>query len=158
MFKMLTSIYGRRLGISSSGGLVSHTGSTGGGSTAFVTAAQMWGTGMVETISAAGATINNAGLTYISSDSTAGTTPYILQAPVAGLSKEIFITTTATALAINTNATTVFISSTLAELAAGGSTTLTISGPATGIGGSIVLRGISATQWAIMSHTAAVST
>ena len=158
MFKMLTSIHGRRLGLSSSGGIVSDRGSTGGGSTDFVMAAQMWGTAMVETVSSAGATVNNAGVTIISSDSTAGTTPYIVQAPVAGLSKEIFITTTATAIAFNTNATTVFFNSTLGETAAGGSTTLSVTGPATGIAGSIVLRGLNATQWAIMSHTVAAST
>jgi hypothetical protein len=157
MFKMLTSIHGRRLGISSSGGLVSHFGSTGSGSTAFVSAAQMWGTGMLQTVSSAGASINNAGITVISSDSTAGSTPFILQVPAAGLSKEIFITTTATALALDTNSSLVYINSTLGETAAGGSTAFSITGPATGIAGSIVLRGLSATQWAIMSHTVAIS-
>lgn len=147
------SKHGRELGITSSGGI--HGKPLG--STGFDNVAQMWGEGMFETVSAAGASISNSGITIVSSDSTSGTTPFLVGAPVQGVSKEIHFQTPATALALNTTATTIFFNTTLAELAAGGSTTLTVAGSSLGIGGTVILRGLSTTAWGVVGHTANIS-
>ncbi len=152
-FTMRTSVHGRRLGLSSTNGILSAPA----GSTGHNRAAQMWGPGLFETVSAAGASISNSGVTICSSDSTSGTAPIFVSAPVQGVSKEIAFQTPATALALNTTATTIKFNSSLAELSAGGSTTLTIAGTAGGIGGTLVLRGLSTTVWQIVSHTVSVS-
>lgn len=156
-FQMRTSIHGRRLGLSSTGGIVNSLDASGKNSTAFEQAAQMWGAALVETVSSAGASISNSGVTIISSDSTSGTSPFFVAAPIAGIHKEIHIQTPATALALNTTAVSIFFNSSLAEGSSGGSTTLTIAGTAAGIAGVITLRGLSTTQWGVVSHTCASS-
>lgn len=159
-FEPRTSIHGRRLALSSSGGIITAARSTGGSnSTDYTMSAQMWGDGLMQTVSSVGSVIRNAGFTVVSSDSTSGssTLPIFLAAPIAGLYKEIHFQTPATALALNTTSSTIFFNTTLAEAAAGGSTTLTIAGTTLGIGGSIALRGLSTAQWAILSHTVAAS-
>ena len=153
-FTIRTSIHGRRLGISSTRGIVSATtGSTQGADTA----AEMWGPGLFETVSGATGSISNSGVSVVSSVSTSGSSMPVA-APVQGVKKEIFFQTSATALVLHTTATTIKFNSTLAEAAAGGSTTLTITGAATGIGGTLVLRGLSTTAWQIVSATVAAST
>ena len=154
-FTQRVSLHGRRLGLSSSGGLVaiSSAGSTAGANVA----AQMWGSGAIETVSANAATIRNSGVTIVSTDSTSGAT-FDVSAPVAGVHKEIHFQTSATALTLNTTATTIKFNSTLAEAAAGGSTLLNIVGAAAGTAGSLILRGLSATAWSIASKTVAAST
>jgi len=153
------SIKGRRLGLTSTGGIAQYLNSTGGGSTVIGQQAQMWGTALVQTVSAAAAVITNSGITIVSSDTTSGdsTLPMFVAAPVAGVYKEIHFQTAATEVALNTTSTTIFFNSTLAEAAAGGSTTLSISGSTLGIGGAIVLRGLSATVWGVVSHGPIVS-
>ncbi len=91
-FKQRVSIHGRRMGISSTGGWISADKATGAGSTLFDMAAQMWGKAMVETVSAAGGTISNSGITIISSASTAGAA-FVMSAPIPGIHKEIHFQT-----------------------------------------------------------------
>ncbi len=154
-FVRRTSIHGRRLGLTSTNGIYGQiVNST---ATDADTVAQMWGPGMFETVSSAGAAIANYGITIVSSDSTSGTTPFLVGAPVQGVYKEIHFQTSATASALNTTSTTIKFNSTLAEAAAGGTTALTVAGAATGIGGVIVLRGLSTTAWGIVSHTVSIS-
>jgi len=153
MFSIRTSIHGRRLALSSSGGIVSDpSGSTQGADRS----AQMWGRGLFETVSGAVGAISNSGVSIVSSDSTSGSSMPVA-APVQGVEKEIVFQTSATALVLHTTATTIKFNSTLAESAAGGSTTLTVTGAAAGIGGTLVLRGLSATAWQIKSATVSVS-
>lgn len=156
-FNMRTSIRGRRLGISSSGAIINAYGSTGNESTAYNMAAQMWGPAMFQTVSSAGATISNTGITVISTDSTSGTTPFILAAPSKGIEKEIHIHTSATALALNTNSTSSIFQTTLSYGAALGSTTLTIAGVAAGTAGTIILRALTDSAWALKSASVSVS-
>ena len=153
-FSMRHSIHGRRLGLTSSGGVVASPS----GSTTIGQAAQMWGddSEIFETVSAAGATISNSGVTVISTDSTSGAA-FVVSAPITGISKEIHFQTSATAHTLGTTATTIKFNSTLAESAAGGSTTLTVTGAAGGIAGVVVMRGLSGTAWGLVSHTANVS-
>lgn len=155
-FTIRKSIFGRILGISSTGGLVmgvKATNTTLAGSSDVSMAAQMWGPGMVETISASSATISNYGITIISSDSTAGAAYYI-KAPVQGVDKQIHVFTSATAVSINTTATSIKFNTTLAALGiGGGSTILNVTGPATGTFGAIRLVGLSTTVWSVASHS-----
>ena len=153
---MRTSIHGRRLGLSSTGGIIQGLTSTGGGSSEFNLHTQMWGSAMVETVSSAGAVMSNSGVSIVSSNSTSGAS-FAVAAPVSGVYKEIHFQTPATAHTLGTTSTTIWFNSTLGEAAAGGSTTLTVAGSTLGIGGSLVLRGLSASVWSIIGHTANVS-
>lgn len=150
---MRTSIHGRRLGLSSTGGILA--GSSG--STEFNSLAQMWGNDLFEDVSGATGAISNSGISVVTTDSTSGSSMPVA-APVAGVYKEIVFQTSATALVLHTTAATIKFNSTLAEAAAGGSTTLTVAGATAGTGGTLVLRGLSATAWQIVSATVAVST
>lgn len=158
-FVMRTSIHGRRLGITSTGGI-------GTLSTADSTShspdqvAQMWGDGMVETLDSTTTpqSLRNYGISILSSD-TEGAVTFNVPAPIAGLSKEIHFQTPSTLIyTFDTTATTIFFNSTLAEGAALGSTTLTAVSPGTaGMGGSLILRGLSATVWQIVGNSVGAS-
>lgn len=151
MFTSRTSIHGRNMAISATGGFITARDSTGGGSTAFDMAAQMWGKAMVETVSSAGASISNVGLTIVSTDSTSGAS-FTVTVPVIGVSKEIHFETSATAHTFNTTGTNILFGTSASVASTLGSTTLSISSSAAGISGTIVLRGLSATKWQIVSH------
>ncbi|HDZ37879.1 MAG TPA: hypothetical protein ENH62_06290 [Marinobacter sp.] len=155
-FIMKTSIHGRRMGISSSGGFIAALDATGGGSTVFSQSAQMWGDALVETVSAAAATISNSGITIISSASTAGAA-FVMSAPIAGIHKEIHFQTPSSLHSINTTAITIFFNSSLSDGSSGGSTILNFVSATTELGGVLVLRGLSDTNWGIVSHTVASS-
>lgn len=145
---MRVSIHGRRLGLSSTGGILA--GSSG--STTFESIAQMWGADLIETVSSAGAAISNYGLTIISTDSTSGTSPFFVAAPVSGVSKEIHLQTSATLITLNSTATTIKFNTTSCVAAAGGSTVLSLANAAVaGLGGVVVLRGLSATAWGVVA-------
>lgn len=149
------SIVGRTLGITSTRGLGQYVGSTGGGSTALNTMFQQWGSGINQTVSAAQAAISNVGVTLISSDTTSGgaTLPFLVGVPAAGLDKTIHFQTAATRVDLNTTSTTIFFNTSAAVAAAGGSTALTVTGSSLGIGGTLHLKGVSATVWAVMARS-----
>jgi hypothetical protein len=152
-FVQRTSIHGRRLGLSTTGGIISaSTGSTASADQS----AQMWGSGMVETLSTVG-TISNSGVSIISSDTTGDV--WNIAAPVAGVHKEIHFQSPSTEVfTFDTTAVSIFFNSSLGEGSTFGSTTLTAVSPATaGIGGSLVLRGLSATVWGIVSNNVGAS-
>lgn len=146
-FVQRTSIHGRRLGISSSGGITSSPS----GSTDIDRSAQMWGPGLITSVSSAD-TIPNSG-TNILSTATAAALTYIIAAPVAGVLCEIISQTTSSGVTINTTATTINFNS------SGGtsSTALVIALAAGTEGQSVVLRGLSATQWQVLSRSANVT-
>lgn len=152
-FKLKKSLHGRQVGLSSTGGVVTQVE----GSSDIDNAAQMWGPGMMETLSSNGAWVSNSGMTVISSGSTSGSS-YSVRAPVAGVSKEIFIYGTATAVTLNTSATTIGFLTTSAVLQANLSTTLSIAGAAGGVGGGVLeLRGLSTTLWAVRGRSAGIT-
>jgi hypothetical protein len=153
-FVMQKSVHGRKLAVSSSGGIVSAVGATGNDSATIGGAAQMWGSNFLETVSSAGTSLMNCGVSVISSDSTSGAS-FSLGTPEAGLYKEIHLQTAATALTLAAPSSTVYINSSLATAAAGGSTSVALAGAT--LGGSIALRGLSATVWGIVSNTAGFS-
>ena len=154
-FRMLTSLYGRRIGLSSTGGLGSGYTSTGGqyASTAgqLGAIAQLWGDSMVTTTSATGVTLSNNGVAILNTTSTAGT--YLVSAPVVGVSKEIYIISSASALTFGgTSTSQVFM-----KIGAGtaGSTTVTLT-DANLAGQVLLLRGLSATQWGIVNGSTVI--
>ena len=146
-FTKLHSIYGRILGISSSRGIVSAVNSTGDQSTDFVLSAQMWGDGLtLSTTSTGVATLGNAGVSIIATSATAAT--FSVAAPVAGVSKEIWINTSASAITFNTTATTVVFKK--HGGGAGGSTAATLIG-ANLAGVGILLRGLNSSEFGILT-------
>ena len=154
--RMVTSIHGRRLGLSSTGGIIQALTSTGGGSSEFDLTAQMWGQGMVATHSSSEATLRNVGTNIISS-ATAASYLFTMAAPVINARTEVFSQSSATTIVIDSGATTRFFQSTGAGL----STALTISLASTlggCVGEAVTLLGLSTTRWAVMNKTAAVST
>jgi hypothetical protein len=142
-FTLRTSIHGRRLGLSSTGGIL---GAPINSSDGFDAAAQMWGSGMTATTtSTGGATLPNYGVSVIATSATAAT--FLIGAPVAGVRKEIYVVTSASALTFGGTST----SQVFSKVAGGsaGSTTLTLT-DANLAGQSLLLRGLSATKWGVM--------
>jgi hypothetical protein len=153
------SLHGRRIGLTSTGGIGGYINSTGGGSTAVTQFAQMWGSGMIETVSSAGATISNSGITHVSSDSTSGMAALTMSAPVAGVEKKIFFVTSATALTIETTAAGILFYG-MTSTAPTGSSVLSIVGSAGALpvrGSYITLTGLNSTTWLVTGKTASVS-
>jgi hypothetical protein len=138
------SIHGRRLGISSTGGISQYINSTGGGSTAITQHAQMWGSGLIlTTTSTGGATLGNNGVSLINTSATAAT--FSVAAPAAGVSKEIWLVSSASAITFNTTATSVVFKG--HGKAASTAATLTAAS-LDGVG--ILLRGFNSSEWGIV--------
>lgn len=156
-FTIRKSIFGRILGISSTGGLVmgvKATNTTLAGSSDVSLAAQMWGPGLVQSIGA-GATltkITNSGITRITTDSTAAS-GYSVAAPVPGVFKHIiFNGGGSTLITLNTTDATIlfFYGSTAGGTA--GSTTMVYTS-STLANASATLVGESTLRWAVLHRT-----
>ncbi len=151
-FNIRKSIFGRQLGITSTGGLamaVPTTKPTLGGSSDVSLVAQMWGPGMLNTATSTNATINNYGVTRVSSAAAAPLALTVL-APAAGVQKEIYLTTTSSGT-LNTTSTLIKFVGSLS----GGSTILSFL--STGTVGQLIMRGMSTTEWAVTAKTANIS-
>jgi hypothetical protein len=145
-FSLQVSKHGRRLGLSTTGGIVSDVGSTGKSSTAIVNSAQMWGDGMTVSRSS-GATLDNCGLNVLTS-STLAAMSFNLNAPVKGVTAEIISETSSTTITIETASSLVTFRS---SAGAAASTALTLSGASGLAGAAVVLRGLSTTKWQVLS-------
>ena len=153
MPEMQKSIWGRKLGISTTGGIISAVGATGRDSTDFDMTAQMWGVGMIATVtSTIASTLTNYGLVSLTSGSATAITGFDVAAPVAGLMKEIHIATSASEISFNGTSTAILFGPT----AEGGGSTLFLSA-ANLAGTTIILRGLSATQWAVIGDRTTVT-
>ena len=159
-FVKKVSIHGRQLGISSTGGIITGYGSTGGHSTAFTMVAQMRDSDGVlsgphyEPItnhSSSGATMVE-GVNYIAS-ATAASFAFSMPAAVAGLGVEIGIAASATTITFSGSATTILFGSTVI----GGSTTLTAAGAAGCQGMFLTLRAVSTARWMVANKSIAVA-
>jgi hypothetical protein len=155
-FQMLTSVFGRRLGISSSGGLVMGAK----GSTVIDRAAVMTdSTGarlnqVCEPLTAAsssGATISNDGLTTLN-HSSATTLAFVLQRPAAGSVKRLASLSTSSAIVIDTSATTIVF-----QTSGGASSTSLTFGAANNKGEFAVLVGLSTAKWMAMGKSGGVT-
>jgi len=152
-YVMQTSIHGRRLGISSSGGIISEpTGSTTA-STGFRFAGQ-YGTGMqISHSSTAGSAISleTAGRNILSSATSTAVVATIRSNPELDLPMDIFILCTATAVTIDTNSTLVVFQSTTS------STSLTANSTLGAVGSGVMLVGGSTTVWFVRSKTGIIT-
>lgn len=130
-FKILTSLWGKRAGISKEGFLVDK----------FSRAAVMTDYYAPTT----GETLNNRGISVIESTTTAPT--YTMPTPAVGYVAKIVSNSSSTLTNIVTSATTIFFG------VQGSNTTLTF--PA--VEAAVILEGISATRWAILSNVGTVA-
>ena len=146
------SIRGRQLGLSSTNGIGQFVNITGGNSTAVTALAQMWGSGLtLTTTSSGGATLSNAGVSVINTSATAAT--FLIAAPALGVSKEIWIISSASALTFGgTSTSQVFM-----KVAGGsvGSTTVTLT-DVNLAGQMLLLRGLSTTKWGVANGSTVI--
>lgn len=143
-FTQRTSIFGRRLGLSSTGGIVSAPS----GSTDIDRSAQMWGPGLFSSSTG----LVNSGTNLLGG--TGGAQTFILSgAPQVGLRCEIISDTSSSSVTINTTDATINFNS------SGGtsSTALTFAVAGGTEGQSVVLRGLSATRWQVISRSGGVT-
>ena len=165
---ILTSLHGKKFGLSSSGGvLVSPTSSTGVSHLAEISSAGVFNSSIsnfgstitdmtvakmrtaFETISSSAATLLNYGLSVISSD-VINVSVLKIPAPEAGLEKTIWGQTSASTISFNTTADTILFDATF-----GASSSALVWDRAGGQRGAIIrLFGLSATRWAVLDKTA----
>ena len=154
-FTMRTSIHGRRLGLSSTGGIITGSKPSGAGSTLIEMAAQMWGPGIQESIAAATAvasTLVNYGISTISSAS-ATAIAFEVARPEIGVYKEIHIDTSASEISMGGTSTAIIFASTVAVAAA----STAFFSRANLAGTVITLRGKSTAEWIFTGSTASVT-
>lgn len=147
------SLFGRMLGISSSGGLVMSVKTTAvnlAASSDINLAAQMWGPGMFTQATAAGALIANHGFTQVTTASTAGST-WFVAAPTRGVEKRIFFVTTSSGTLTTTSTLISFLLNGLA-----GSTVVNVNSTLGNIT-SLALVGLSTTQWLVAGRSGSTS-
>ena len=164
---ILTSLHGRRFGLSSSGGvLVSPTTGTGFSHLAEISSAGVFNSSIssfgstigeftakvvksvVETISSSAATLVNYGLSIISSDVINGSLLKI-SAPETGIHKEVFCQSSASTLSFTTTADTIVF-----DTSFGASSSALVFDLVGGTRGkALVLRGVDATRWAVLQKT-----
>lgn len=158
MFTMRTSLHGRKFGISSTGGLITKANTSVNSTVPFELAAQMWGEGQAESVSASsiGSTISNSGVTTLTTSTGSTEVIHEIFAPVPGVRKTIVFATTAEALSLGGTSTAIIFR----PASAGGGSTLRFSSTYVGEGGSslpmlsgLVLEmvGVSTAEWAVTS-------
>lgn len=162
--QILTSLHGRKIGLSASGGLLLQpTSSTGMSHVMEISSAGVvnssitnFGTTLtemtvqklktfVETISSSAATLAAYGLSIISSD-VINVSVLKMPAPETGVLKEIFCDSSASTLSLNTTATTIVFGTSV------DSTALVLDDAGGVRGKCIVLRGITDLRWAMIGH------
>lgn len=143
-----TSLHGRRLGLTATGGIIANeVGSTAPSIAIMGTTDRIVNTfkTAVETVSSSAATMINYGLTVISSD-VANASVLILSAPVAGVEKQIYGDSSASSITLNTTAASITFGASVLSSAF-------VFDNAGGVRGtSLVLKGISATRWALLGR------
>lgn len=154
-FKVLRSIHGRALAISSSRGLVMAPPTTAGSSDVNCTV-QCWGPGMFYPSTTTTATIPPYGVSFLTGAT--GAFAYTFSGPPEkGQKVVIHFQSSGTAGTIDMNSTLVLFRSTASFTPTGGATTIAITGAAAGTCGSLVLVGLSTTVWALESKTLAAT-
>ena len=168
--RILTSIHGKRFGLSASGTPVFQpTTSSGLSHVAEISSAGVFNSSItsfnstitelivakyksvVESISSSAATMLNYGISIIASDVITGSV-MTLPAPEVGLHKQIWFDTSASgAMTVQTTAASVIFEATFGS----SSSSITMSVPGGLRGARITLFGQSATRWAVIAKTAA---
>jgi len=162
-YNRLSSIHGRKLALSSTGAIVDKNGygalmknSTGAvqtSSTALTYVGELTVDGyrlnaQSDVASSVGSTFTNYGRQTMSSASATAMTAHEIAAPVADVEKEILIQTSASEFTLGGTATAVVFQ----PAVAGAGSSLFVA-KANLAGTTIKLRGISATQWAVVGST-----
>ncbi len=143
------SLHGRRIGLTSTGGIAQYLDKDGKGSTAVVQYAKMWGAGQHATVtSTIASTLANSGFTTLSSGS-ATALVFEIKAPVVGVENTIHIDTSASEISFGGTSTSIIFASTVAV--AGGSTLFLSRANLAGV--NVILKGISTTEWSIFGST-----
>lgn len=144
------SLHGRRIGLTSTGGIGQYLDSTGGGSSAVTLYSQMWGPALhTDVASSVGSTIQNAGIVTMTSASATAVTGHEIAAPVKGVELMVHIDTSASEVSLGSTSTAIVFASTVA--AAAGST---LFAAAANLAGTVVtLRGRSTAEWLIVGST-----
>ena len=146
-FVVRTSVHGRRLGISSSGGLV--LGPRGAEDVS--QSAEMWGSGLITTSTA----LVNEGVNVLTG--TGGAQAFTLSgAPAPGVKVEIWSDSSSSTITIDTTATTINFNS------SGGTSSTRITFAVAGAAGAtrgehVVIRGYTSTRWQVISKSGGVS-
>jgi hypothetical protein len=155
--KILTSLHGRKLGLTSSGGLaivpttsnvvnrLVEQSSDGVVADLGITKLRMG----VETATSSAATLSNSGLSVISSDVINGSV-LTLSAPSSGVMKQIYSLSTASSITFNTTAATIFFGASV------DSSALVFDNLGGTKGTAVHFVGISATRWAYFGRNATV--
>lgn len=147
--QILTSIHGKRFGLSASGGLLAHETSATGVKRAVMmsTADVIQGKPAydVQTASASGAVITNYGLTHVTSGVVNGAT-LTVSAPAAGVEKEIFFDSSASTLSLGTTAAGITFGASV------GSSVLNMDAAGGVRGTGLIMRGLSSTRWALLGR------
>lgn len=139
---ILTTLHGRRFGLTSSGGLL--TNETGSTAPLLAVMRDTAGrvAGAVNTAAVVATTLVNYGLDILSS-ATATAATYILAAPAAGVPKKIAVACTASEITLQGTATSILFGAT-------GADKLFISG-ADNRSKGVILEGQSTTRWAVLA-------
>ena len=165
---IFTSLHGRKIGLTSSGGVaIAPTSSTGMSHLAEISSAGVFNSSIssfnstitemevakqknvFETISSSAATLSIYGVSVISSD-VINVSVLKLPAPEAGMVKEIWGQTSASTISFNTTADTILFDATF-----GASSSALVWDRAGGQRGAYIkLLGLSATRWAVLYKTA----
>ena len=150
LFTRLTGIHGRRIAMNATGAIVDKNGfgalmvdSSG--------VLQMVVKSAVELISSSGAVLVAHGLSYFSS-ATSTSRNFTIAAPSSGLEKFIFSLSSASTILLETTATGIFFYSTGAS-----STAMTFSLVGGAYGETVHMIGLSATRWAVVRKSGAVT-
>ena len=148
--KVLTSIHGRRLGVSSSGGILSEYKGVVSRAVTETTVGLRNDAAAQSAVSAC-STLSNYGRQALSSGTATAVVMEIL-APVAGIEKEFLIGTSASELTLGGPATTNIFKPAIA----GAGSSMFLS--AANLAGTVIkLRGQSATQWSVIGSTTAMT-
>lgn len=149
------SIHGRRVGLTSTGALYLQDAAGNIQAAVVESTAGVINANIPATVSSTVAsTLTNHGITLLSSASATAITMEIT-APVAGVTKTIIIDTSSSELSLGGTATSILFQSTVAG-AAGSTLFYAAAAPLAGKS-AIVLKGVSATQYAVAGSTANIT-
>jgi len=161
---ILTSIHGRRLGLSSSGGvLIAKTSSTGVSHLGEISSAGVFESSIdswtavgqfgstlsgyksfFETASASSVTLSNKGMTHVTSDLSVIGATLLISAPEIGVEKEIYLDSSASTLSLGSTSSDITFGTSI------GTSVLVLDQVGGVRGTALRMRGISATRWALL--------
>lgn len=150
LFSRLTSIHGRRIAMSATGAIVDKNG-YGAVMADSSGVLQTQIKSYVEAVSSSGANMTAYGMSYVASG-TATAQNFTISAPSSGLEKTIFSISSASTIILETSGATITFFTTGTS-----SSALTFSAGGGARGEAVLMRGLSATRWAVINKTTQVT-